>query len=808
MDGLRVLDLSTSRTGAYAGRLLASLGATVSVGEPPEGSPLRAEPAVWEYLAAGKRSRIVEPGSEPDAARDAAVVLLATDGPATPLAELAGALRDSRPELVVTAVTPFGLTGPYRAWRAGPLELWAVGGHMALTGEPDRHPLPGGGPWESHLVGAYAAVGTQAAALRAVDRGRGALVDVGAMEALAASHQWSLCLYTHEGVVKRRAGNRLAEMHHPISLYRCSDGWVCIAAASLHQWEGLCIAMEQVELLADDDLANAAVRFDRADELDELITAWTSRHTAAEVVAACQANYCPAGPVAELPDLTTHPQLLHRGFWTPVPGLGPSAVMPAAPFTLGAGPPAVPSPAPATVGPAEPEATSTDRGAPPRPSLPHHRPAGPDPDGFRPLAGVRVLELTVSWAGPLTGRTLADLGADVIKVEHPTSRGLAVIAPDPDTEREPWSWGTLPRPDVRNGIYPDAEPGTQWWNRMSLWNKMNRSKRSLCLDVKAPGGREVFERLVATVDVVVNNYSPRGVRSLGVDHETLRAINPDIVTVDMSGFGATGPAAEAVSWGPILDAASGLAASTGYPDSGPYKQGVAYPDPVGGTHGALAVLAAWWEHRRTGEAVYVDLSQLETLLSAAGDQALEASATGLAPPRRGARSPVHAPAGVYPCAESDSWVALTVYDDGDWERLTGLIPALAGPSRLDVKARHRDHDEIDAAVAAWTSTRPPRVAMAELQAAGLAGVMVTTNRDLVDDPHLASRGFVVTVDHPEAGPGRFPGSPFLVDGEALAIRAVSSLGADNDAILADLGFTPSQRSELAESGTVATTPPD
>lgn len=803
MQGLRVLDLSTSRTGAYAARLLASLGAEVVIGEPAGGCPLRAEPLTWAYLAAAKSARIVEPGTEVEAADGFDVVVLATDGSSGPVADVAATLRRARPDLVVVAVTPFGLTGPWRHWRAGPLELWAIGGHLGLTGDPERHPIPGGGPWESHLVGANAAVAAQAAAMGAVDHGSGALVDVAALETLAGSHQWSISLYTHEGVVKRRAGNRLGEMHHPICLYPCRDGWVCIAAASFHQWEGLCIAMDRVELLADDGLANAAVRFDRADELDEIITAWTSQLSVAEVVEASQANFCPAGPVADLAQLVDHPQLHHRRFWAPVPHLGPSAVMPAAPFSLGGDRVIDQAPGPATGG------GGGGRPSTRAPSLPHGPVSSPNDRGtpFRPLAGVRVLELTISWAGPLAGRFLADLGAEVIKVEHPTSRGVAVTPPDPDAERPAWTWGELPPAEVRNGIYPGADPGTEWWNRMSLWNKMNRSKRSLCLDIKAPGGREVFERLVATADIVLNNYSPRGVRSLGIDRDRLRAINPDIVTVSMSGFGATGPGAEAVSWGPILDAASGLAATTGYADSGPYKQGVAYPDPVGGTHGALAILAALWEHRRTGRAVDVDLSQLETLLSVAGDQVLEASIAGTAPPRRGARSATSAPAGVYRCSGDDRWLALTVYDEADWDRLVSVVPGLDRPDWADVGARRRDHDTIDVAIEAWTSTRGPDEAMADLQAAGLAAARVSTNRDLVEDPQLQARGFIVTVDHPAAGPGRFPGSPFLVDGRPLAIGPVSSLGADNDGILAELGFGPAERARLGEAGTIATAPP-
>lgn len=736
----------------------------------------RARSAAWEYLTCF--TDVVEIDDPVSAAKAYDAVVIGSDSPGTDIAELADELRRAHPGLVVAAVTPYGLTGPQAAWRGGPLEHWALGGQMTITGEPDREPIPGGGAWASHLVGANAAVAVQAALLRP-ETERGALIDVSAQGALANAHQWSISMYTHTGVVKRRAGNRHGEMHHPLHLYECSDGWVCIAAATLAQWEGLCIAMDRVELLADDTLASAAIRYDRADELDAVVTEWTRAHTVDEVVTACQENFCPAGPVGELHQTLDHDQLAHRDYWHPLPELGPDARVPGVPYRTEAAAAPIPS-----------------TGRPPTKA-----------DGFAPLAGVRVVELTISWAGPLAARLLADLGADVVKVEHPTSRGVAVLPPDPDAEPDPWEWGELPPPSVRNGIYPNAEPGDEWWNRMSVWNKMNRSKRSLCLDVKGDGGREVFERLVASADIVLNNYSPRGVRSLEIHHDDLRAIKPDIVTISMSGFGSTGPGAEAVSWGPILDAASGLAATTGYRDSGPYKQGLAFPDPVGGLHGASAALAAWQEHLDTGAAVHVDLSQLETLLCVAGDQVLETSLTGRSPARRGARSTVYAPAGAYRCAGVDRWLALTIYDDSDWQRLTGLIDSLDREVWSDVTARRAAHDEIDDIITTWTSTRDVHGAVAELQTAGIASAVVATNQDIVEDPQLASRGFMVTIEQHACGPWPYPGSHFLVDGEGLPIRPVSPLGGDNETVLAELGYAPEQISQLHDAGTIAARPP-
>ena len=549
------------------------------------------------------------------------------------------------------------------------------------------------------------------------------------------------------------------------------------------------------------------MRFDRADELDQIIQAWTSTLTVAEAVAACQANFCPAGPVNDFLDVLASEQLAFRDYWASAAHLGPAAVMPGVPFRLDSTPPWSSAPEvgahcpPAHVPAADVPAVASPT-ADPVPVA-----GAAESGGFKPLAGVRVVELTISWAGPLAARFLADLGADVIKVEHPTSRGVAVSPPDPDADPDPWTKGQLPPVSIRNGVFPDGDPGADWWNRMGYFNKMNRSKRSLCLDIKAPGGRDVFERLVATADIVINNYSPRGVRSLGIDHETLRAIKPDLVTVAMSGYGATGPGAEAVSWGPILDAASGLAATTGYADSGPFKQGVAYPDPIGGTHGAAAVLTAWWEHQRTGEPVHIDLSQLETLLFVAGDQIVEASVNAVAPPRRGARSAVYAPAGVYPCEGDDTWVALTVYDDDDWSRLRAVVPGLDAARWGEFPHRQADHDAIDLVIGMWTSARTHLDAMERLQSGGVAAAIVSSSADLVEDPHLNARGFFVDLTHSSYGPRRFPGSAIAVDGEPLEIRALSGLGADNDEVLDSLGIGADDRDALRSAGTIATRPP-
>jgi crotonobetainyl-CoA:carnitine CoA-transferase CaiB-like acyl-CoA transferase len=705
----------------------------------------------------------------------AELVVLSADGDPDAVLAQAGRLRALRPGLVVTVVSPFGLTGPYRTHRSSALVDWAMGGHLLLNGERDREPIAGAGPWSSYLGGATAALASQAAVFAARRRGLGDLVDVGNMEAAVACHQWTITIATHQGVRKTRWGNRHGEAHHPLCLYQCSDGWVVVGAVTRPQWEGLCIAADAVELLADDALFVPAERFDRMAEVDEAVAPWFLGRTRAEAVQVLQEHRCPAGSVLALDEVLRSPQLEARRFWAVPDGMGPAARIPGPPFRLAA-------------------VTSS------RPSPPSQRPP-------IDLAGVRVLEFSVAWAGPMAGRWLGEFGADVIKIEHPTSRGLAVGS---GMVRDPgWRRGELPGPALRNGIFPDNDPGEQWWNRLGYFNKINRTKRSLCLDVKAPGGREIFEELVRRSDIVLNNYSPRGVKSLGIDHETLRALNPRIITVDLSGFGATGPEFDQVSWGPILEAASGLAHATGYIGSGPYKQGLAFPDAVGGLHGTIALLAALWERERTGEAVHVDVSQLETYLQFGGELCLATSLAGNAPERHGNRAADAAPQGVYPCRGEDRWIALTVTDDACWSRLVGVAGApLDRAGWATSSSRRADHDEIDALLAGWTSCHDARDLMDVLQAQDIPAGMVMANEDLLADPQLAAREFFVTVDQVGAGPLTFPGFPVHSERTPCRVAPTPALGQHNGEILRWLGYDDAAIAGLAAAATIADSPPD
>jgi len=397
-----------------------------------------------------------------------------------------------------------------------------------------------------------------------------------------------------------------------------------------------------------------------------------------------------------------------------------------------------------------------------------------------PLAGVRVADFTWVWAGPFCTLQLAHLGAEVIRVESASRTCVTRQLPP----------------------FREFQPGP---NRSGYFNQYNLGKQSITLDLKRPEGLEVAKRLCAASDVVVENFAAGVMERMGLGYDVLRTLRPDVVMIALSGYGATGPDHDKVSYGPAQVPLSGFSSVTGYRGHPPMHVGVSYGDPTGGLHGAVAVLAALLHRARTGAGQYIDLSQWETTMAVLPEAIMDYTMNGVTPPRDGNRDPHLAPHGVFRAAGDDRWVAIAVEDDAGWGRLAHAIgqPALADDPRFaTLVARKHHEDELEALVTSWTMERDPEAAAELLQAAGIAAAVAARNCDLAEDAHLAARGFHVAPEHPEVGPMMHLGVPWRMSESDSSVRGPAPcLGEHTERVLRDVcGYADDQITRMREAG--------
>ena len=420
--------------------------------------------------------------------------------------------------------------------------------------------------------------------------------------------------------------------------------------------------------------------------------------------------------------------------------------------------------------------------------LPGHAELKPPPQA---LEGVRILDFSRIWAGPHATKLLADMGAEVIKVE-------STRAWDPH------------RMIAGSGNLPDGEPGPDPWNRSGWFNTLHQSKYGITVDIHHPRGRAVLEELVGMSDVVIENFRAGAMARRGFDYQALRRLRPDIVVVSMPALGNTGPWKDFIQYGIGQEQLGGIAAMNGYIDGdGPVKSGVNFGDPISGAHAAGAVLSALWRRRRTGEGAFIDLSQLESSISVVGEHVIGFQMDGEAPKNRGNRHPAMAPHGVYRCRGEDRWIAIAVGSDDQWRRLCDVMEAPELARRYsDLLSRHENQDQINAAIGEWSKDKDATELMHLLQRNGIAATPVMSGQDIFDDPHYQERGLLELVDHPSTGPFLLPGIAWKMSRTPGRIRWPSPrLGEHNDFVFGQLlGMSTESVAAMATQGVSGSEP--
>jgi crotonobetainyl-CoA:carnitine CoA-transferase CaiB-like acyl-CoA transferase len=795
LAGIQVLEIGGGAAGAYCGRLLADAGATVHCTAVDNSARLAgilradtlAELAYAGYLGAGKQQL----PAVPDAA---ALLALSRDADLVIVGEAAGAdAMATQPRVASIDIRWFGALGPMRHWRGSDLIVQALTGMPQMAGTVDGPPLAAGDRQATTLAGVTAYIAACAALVGGHLQSAGAgshgqpggaprRLSLSILEANLVMAEMHMHFFQRDGLAMQRCGiNRFAP-NSPVGIYPCRSGWVGITVATPDQWRGLCRALDLHEQARDEGLATRELRFARLDEVEAVLCQALARHTADEWAAIGRTHRVPMVVVPDAAGMLAHPIFGARQSLATLAHGSQRLQVPRTPFGLTATPVRSQLDAPTPVHTLPATAAAQADATPP---------AGSAPDA-PPLQGITLVDFSMGWAGPLAARLLADLGAEVLKIEA--------------------------------GRYPDWWRGMNWspefiagkdYERATIFCGMNRGKHGVSLDLTTPTGRDLALRLVARADAVVENQAAGVMAKFGLDYPALAQAKPDLVMVSMSAFGTGNAWSDTRAYGSTLEQGSGLPSLTGMAGTAPTMTHLAHGDPVGGLYGCAALLTGLVHRQRSGGGSgggqYVNLSMAEAMLQLTTPGLLAHQVEPGAPLRRGNRRDSLAPHGFYPCGGPDQWVAVAV-DSGQafaaLARLLGRADWAADATLQTLAGRQAQEDAIDAAIAAWSSRHTPEVAATLLQDAGVLAAGLLHAEDLGDQPHLAAADFYIDVERELSGPQRQCGLAILQNGKRLGARSPAPLLGEHSwpVLQRHAGLTPAQFDALLAEGVVSLAP--
>ena len=736
---VRVLDV-TGEAAVVAARVLADLGAEVTRLEPAD-DPLRRQPlrhAAWT----ARSTVVVDPGPDEQARLlgEADVVLHTPYDPAVPSVDRAGA-----PQAVWVDVTPFGLEGPRAIWRASDLGIMAASGNLYATGDPDRPPVRCTEP------AGYAHVGPEAAfaALTGLASGRPQHIDLSMQEVILVANMGAAGRYARDGSRGKRRGANIGRTRE---IWPCADGFVSFGLrggkARVASFETLTRLIEAEGLgtpaLTERDwttFSHTTASDEELAAIEEPVATYFARHTMTELYEiACETNLMLA-PANSPKEIYASAQLAAREVF------GPVGDLPHAPqrFVHVHHPPGSGAP------------RSSDR------RLERAR-----TEGVGAWSGVRIVEFGSGAAGPIATRYFAEHGAEVVRVE---SRS---------------------RPDFLRvyALGPDNPHGLEG---SGMFDQLNAGKRGVTLNLKDPDGRALALGLVGWADAVAENFAPKAMRGLGLDYDTLREHKPDLVMISACLNGQTGPHRDYPGFGGQGSALSGFNFLTGWPDREPIGPAGTITDSLAPRFVASALAAALLHLRRTGEGVYLDLSQVEAAVWSLAPWLADFDVNDRISGRNGNRHGGAELHGLFPTQGDDRWVAIAAWTPDEWRVLAGLVGA---------DTDEDDPDAREAAVAAWTATRDALDVADYLQGLGLEAVPVADFGDVHDDPQLAARDHLQPLIHPVLGPGEYERNGFrLSDAPSGYDRPSPTLGQDNAWLLSEvLDLDAAEIARLTDAG--------
>ncbi|MCC6531613.1 MAG: CoA transferase [Burkholderiales bacterium] len=770
LAGVRVVEYGADLALAYAGRLLAELGADVTRVVPAAvaGVSAAGSEVFAAYLHAGKRNEDIDPASDAIPAglhqllNQATIVLYGgieqpSAAPDVPVMRYC----EGCPDLIAVSVSPFGRNGAASAWPADDLVLQAIGGISLGIGSPARAPLKLPGDQSAFQAGVCATI----AALAALHAGRGTVIDLSAADVWASFYSGVDVALAHFGRSrKQRAGQRVRGQPYPRTIFRCKDGYFAVQCGESRHWQAFLAMIGKSELAADPLFANRFQANDlHADRCDALIEPWFLERSKAQVLESCLTHKIPGAPVYDIGEVAVHPHLRQRGYF--VPGV---VAMPTHVFS---------GLAPGCSDSAMTQGEEASSAPPPIRSIP-----GKQRDSARrvPLEGIRVVDFGWVWAGAVPGHILADLGAEVIKVESAS----------------PLDYMRQGRPIVGKAKDPEQNP---------MFQNVNRGKLSLRIKLDHPGARAVLLDLVARSDVVIENFSPGVMAKFGLDYGAIARARPDAVMCSMSAVGQHGPLSGIRTYATMIASLAGLDSLVAYPGERVLGSQSSYADPNASLHATVAILAALWRRRQTREGAYLDLSQWEAAVNVMSAHLAEYVAHGAIATPSGARHPTKAPHGNFPAAGADRWIAISVWNDSQWQ---ALRRALGGPawmaerSYASASSRLANVAQLEAALGAETAKHCAEDLAAQLRAAGVAAMALHGAEAIARHALFRARELFQMLEHPVLGALPLYRLPWHVDGAPVPIaRRAPLLGEHNAYVLETvLGYSKQRTDALATAG--------